>query len=80
MTLVASQNYPAYHHNSAWETEQTNFPREIGLYLSFAYFLVRWHLFTFSLSPADIILAQLACPLNDTIIYLQSGITNHKLF
>jgi hypothetical protein len=30
--------------------------------------------------PADIILALLACPLNDTIICFQSGITNLSLY
>jgi hypothetical protein len=36
--------------------------------MSFVYFLVWWHPRAVILLPADVILAQLACPLNDIII------------
>jgi hypothetical protein len=33
-----------------------------------------------SLPPGEVIFAQLACPLNDTIFCLQGGITNLSLY
>ncbi len=44
--------------------------RETGECLRFVYFLVGWHPSAVSLPPGDIILAQLACPLNDIIFCL----------
>jgi hypothetical protein len=36
--------------------------------------LVRWHASAVSLPPGDVILAQLACPLNDVIFLFASGV------
>ncbi len=42
--------------------------------------LVRWHVGAVSFPLSDVFLAQLACPLNDVIFYLHSGITNLSLY
>ncbi len=52
------------------EAHRINAYREIGLLLSFVYFLVRWQANVDSLSPGDVIFAQLACPLNYVIFCL----------
>jgi hypothetical protein len=39
-------------------------------------YLVGWHAGAVSFPPNDVILAQLAAPLSDIMIYLHSGITN----
>jgi hypothetical protein len=41
-----------------------------GSLLSFVYFLVRWQASVIIVPPGDVILAQLACPLNDVIFCL----------
>ncbi len=41
-------------------------------FLSYVYFCVNWHFGAISLPLADIILAQLACSLNDFILCLLS--------
>jgi hypothetical protein len=59
--------------NSSTFTEaRGNFCREIGLLLSFGYFLVGWYANIVSLPPGDVILAQLACPKKDIIFCLQN--------
>ncbi len=57
-----------------------NDAREMGQFLSFVYFLFGWYSCAVYLSPADVILAQLSCPLNDIIFCLKLGITNLSLF
>jgi len=42
--------------------------------------LVGWHENAVSFPLSDIILAQLACPLNDVMFYLHSAITNLSLY
>ena len=42
--------------------------------------LVSWHASAVSLPPSDVILAELACPLNDVILCLHSGIINLSLY
>ncbi len=42
--------------------------------------LVRWHASDVSLPPGAIILAELACPLNDVILRFTLGITSLSLF
>ncbi len=39
-----------------------------------------WHAIAVSLPPDDTIFAQLACPINDVIVLLTSGITNLSLY
>jgi hypothetical protein len=53
---------------------------EKGLLLSFVYNLVGWHASAISFPLSDIILAQLACLLNDVMFCLHSGITNLSLY
>ncbi len=50
----------------------TNINREMGYLLSFVYFLFGWHASAASLPLGDIILAKLACPLNDIIALFTS--------
>jgi hypothetical protein len=42
--------------------------------------LVVWHAGAVSFPPSGVILAQLACPLSDTMFYLHSVITNLSLY
>jgi hypothetical protein len=42
--------------------------------------LVGWHISAVSLPPGDVILVQLACPLNDVIFLFTSGIINLPLY
>ncbi len=55
----------------------SNADREIGLFLSFVYFLARWHASGVSLPPLPpprfVIFAHLAWPLNDVIFYFYIG-------
>ncbi len=43
-------------------------------------FLVGWHTSAVSLLSVDVIFAQLACPLNDVIFLLRSGVANLSLY
>jgi hypothetical protein len=51
------------------DVEGSKVSREVA-WLPFFVYLVGWHASAVSLPPGDIILAQLACPLNDVIISL----------
>jgi hypothetical protein len=42
--------------------------------------VVGWQAGAVSFPLSDVIIAQLACPLSDVIIYLHSGITNLSLY
>ncbi len=42
--------------------------------------LVGWHASAVNFALSDVILAQLACPLNDVMLCLHSGITNLSLY
>ncbi len=48
---------------------QLNVCRGTGYLLSFVYYLIGWHANTDSFPPGEVIFAQLACTLNDTIFF-----------